>query len=351
MSTPVRTALDDPIREEIKEEAKNFQQTLDRARKILATYYLLLPFVLVYLLFKVFPPQPWPTDPVAKDLLVPTTIYFFQGLIPVVTSLEERLLLLVIVAAALGSYIHSATSYVDYRGNRQFNPSWMLWYLARPLVGVCLALVVYFAVRGGLLLLVVNGSAATEAKNINPFGVAAVAGLTGMFSKQASDKLAEVFSTLFKSQGDEQRKDSLTPGPTPGIKDVDPKQGPEAGETKVTITGTGFATDSKVSFGNNAATNVTFVSATSITADTPAGTGVVDVIITNADGQKATAKQAFTYTKDEGQDAQKERSTQMAEETVNTNAEDEESDFDGCDVEITDETPDEDLPEATGGVA
>ncbi len=287
--------LDDPTPEEIKEKQANFQQQLDRARRILATYYLLLPFVLVYFLFKIFPPQPWPTDPVAPDLLVPTTIYFFRGLIPVVTSLEERLLLLVIVAGALGSYIHSATSYVDYRGNRQFNPSWTLWYLARPLVGVCLALVVYFAVRGGLLLLVVNGSAATEAKNINPFGVAAVSGLTGMFSKQASDKLAEVFNTLFKSQGDLQRRDSLTPAPAPEIKSIDPKEGPASGGTKVTITGTGFVTEAKVSFGTNAAININVVSDTIITADTPAGEGVVDVIVANADGQKATATQAYTY--------------------------------------------------------
>jgi len=287
--------LDDPTPEEIKEKQANFQQQLDRARRILATYYLLLPFVLVYFLFKIFPPQPWPTDPVAPDLLVPTTIYFFRGLIPVVTSLEERLLLLVIVAGALGSYIHSATSYVDYRGNRQFNPSWTLWYLARPLVGVCLALVVYFAVRGGLLLLVVNGSAATEAKNINPFGVAAVSGLTGMFSKQASDKLAEVFNTLFKSQGDLQRRDSLTPAPAPEIKSIDPKEGPASGGTKVTITGTGFVTEAKVSFGTNAAININVVSDTIITADTPSGEGVVDVIVANADGQKATATQAYTY--------------------------------------------------------
>ena len=30
---------------------------------------------------------------------------------------------------------------------------------------------------------------------------------------------------------------------------------------------------------------------------------------------------------------------------------DDELDFDGCDVEITNETPDEELPEAKGGVA
>ncbi|HUQ32858.1 MAG TPA: hypothetical protein VM095_12135 [Pyrinomonadaceae bacterium] len=50
----------------------------------------------------------------------------------------------------------------------------------------------------------------------------------------------------------------------------------------------------------------------------------------------------------------------MADETVGTNmdgqavtpeTEDAESDIDGCDVPIEDETPDEDLPPTEGGVA
>lgn len=42
---------------------------------------------------------------------------------------------------------------------------------------------------------------------------------------------------------------------------------------------------------------------------------------------------------------------QMDEQPVTPEPEDDESDFDGCDVEITDETPDEALPETEGGVA
>ena len=40
----------------------------------------------------------------------------------------------------------------------------------------------------------------------------------------------------------------------------------------------------------------------------------------------------------------------MEEETNIPDADDDEKDFDGCDVEITDPTPDEDLPETEGGV-
>jgi hypothetical protein len=293
MSVP-ESSFNDPKRQ-VAEESP----ALIRARKILAAYYIALPIGLIYLLFKIFPPNPWPTvidkATQAKTLLEPQNICFWFGKLCVATSLEERLILLVLVAGALGSYIHSATSYADYRGNQQFYPSWMLWYLLRPLVGVCLAMVVYFAVRGGLLLLIVNGSEATEARDINPFGVAAVAGLTGMFSKQAADKLAEVFTTLFRSQGDENRKDSLTPTPPPEIKTVDPKEGAAAGGTPVTITGTGFDPRVKVFFGTEPGAKVEIVNGTTIKAETPAGTGEVDVMVLNPDGQKSTLPKGFNY--------------------------------------------------------
>jgi hypothetical protein len=51
------------------------------------------------------------------------------------------------------------------------------------------------AVRGGLL------AAQASADAVNPYGVAALAGLVGMFSKQATDKLREVFDTLFRTVG------------------------------------------------------------------------------------------------------------------------------------------------------
>ena len=60
----------------------------------------------------------------------------------------------------------------------------------------------------------------------------------------------------------------------------EPDQRSTAGGTLVTITGTGFTGATAVDFGTTAATDVTVVSDTSITADSPAGTGVVDVTVT-----------------------------------------------------------------------
>jgi hypothetical protein len=107
-----------------------------------------------------------------------------------VTS-EVRLIWLVVIASALGSYIHTVTSFTLYTGNRALNPSWLTWYILRPAISAALALIFYFALRAGLF------SGATADQTINPFGVAAISGMVGMFSKQATEKLSKIFDTIF----------------------------------------------------------------------------------------------------------------------------------------------------------
>ena len=74
---------------------------------------------LFYVLLKIWPRNPPDVRP----------IYFFSK-IPFLAfqldagSLDQRLIALVIIAGALGSFIHSATSFADYVGNRKFVDSW-----------------------------------------------------------------------------------------------------------------------------------------------------------------------------------------------------------------------------------
>jgi hypothetical protein len=82
----------------------------------------------------------------------------------------------------------------------------------------------------------------------------------------------------------------------PTISAVSPSQGLPAGGTPVTITGTGFASGATVTFGGVAATGVTVVSPTTITATTPAhAVGAVDVVVT-VGSLSATRTGGFTYT-------------------------------------------------------
>jgi len=84
--------------------------------------------------------------------------------------------------------------------------------------------------------------------------------------------------------------------PAPTVSSIAPTSGSLAGGTAVTITGTGFLTGATVKFGGTPATNVSVVSATSITATAPAhAAGKVDVVVTNSDSQSATLAQSFTY--------------------------------------------------------
>jgi hypothetical protein len=157
---------------------------------------------------------------------------------------DARLLLLVLLAGAIGSYVHATQSFVSYVGNKKFAASWTWWYILRLPVGAALALLFYFVVRGGLL------SAATlrnETGDLNIFGIISFAALAGLFSKQAVDKLSEVFDTLFRTAEDEKRGDKLTGHPKPAIAKVLPTPVPAAGGgLKLTIDGEGFVKESKV---------------------------------------------------------------------------------------------------------
>jgi hypothetical protein len=160
-------------------------------------YLVILNLLLLYLLLRLWPGQ----VPLKAD--DHNVIRFVPGMKGVSLWIETRYLLLVAVTGALGSYIHLATSFADFLGNRQFVKSWCWWYVLRPFIGMALAIMFYFAARGGLI------AGTTGAESLSPFGVAAMSGLAGMFSKQATDKLREVFENLFKTASIPPRGDSL----------------------------------------------------------------------------------------------------------------------------------------------
>ncbi|MBF0673279.1 MAG: IPT/TIG domain-containing protein [Salinibacterium sp.] len=79
------------------------------------------------------------------------------------------------------------------------------------------------------------------------------------------------------------------------VSTIAPDNGPEAGGTVVTITGSGFTGASGVTFGGAPGTSFTVVSDTEITVTTPAGTrGAVDVVVLDPAGDSSAL--TFTYT-------------------------------------------------------
>jgi DNA-binding beta-propeller fold protein YncE len=82
----------------------------------------------------------------------------------------------------------------------------------------------------------------------------------------------------------------------PTITEVSPDYGPTTGSTHVTIKGTNFVSGATVKFGAAAATGVSVGSSTSITAVSPAGTGTIDVVVTDSGGSSAvTSHDWFAY--------------------------------------------------------
>jgi len=83
----------------------------------------------------------------------------------------------------------------------------------------------------------------------------------------------------------------------PTVTGLNPTSGPAAGGTSVMIFGTGFTGATAVKFGTNSATDVTVLSATAVTAISPAGTGTVVVTVTTPAGTSVDpAADQFTYT-------------------------------------------------------
>ncbi|MCU0371174.1 MAG: hypothetical protein MUC31_07145, partial [Bacteroidales bacterium] len=166
----------------------------------LGIYHVVMAVILTFFIFML-----WPNS-ISEDgkLIFEKTWKFFGAEFPIQD--EGRLILLVLLAGALGSYVHSATSFVDFTGNNALKRSWLWWYILRPFIGAVLALLFYFVVRGGFL------STGADASSVSLYGVTAIAGLVGMFSKKATDKLKEVFDSLFRSKegsSDEARRDKL----------------------------------------------------------------------------------------------------------------------------------------------
>jgi len=171
---------------------------------VFGVYLILLNLLLIYLILRVWPGK----IPMGDG---PDLVTIIPGLPPLNLWPEARYIALVFLVGALGAYIHLATSFTEFLGNRNFYTSWKWWYGLRPFIGSALALMVYFAARGGLI------SANSSATDLSPYGIAALAGLAGMFSKQATDKLREVFENFFKTANPPTRLDGEPPKhPQPG---------------------------------------------------------------------------------------------------------------------------------------
>jgi hypothetical protein len=111
---------------------------------------------------------------------------------PVRTRFEPLMLQLTFLAGMFGGLLQTAVSLGKYVGIRKFLRSWLTFYFLRPFVGAGLGVLVYFVLHTGVM-----SPAGATAGQFNIFGIVTFSALSGLFSRQAMDKLAEVFDSLF----------------------------------------------------------------------------------------------------------------------------------------------------------
>ena len=148
-------------------------------------YLLLLSILLVVAII-----QFWPASAVTRGSIDPVLntsfLYWTVSL-----SNEGRLLLIVVLAGALGGQVRSLRSLAWYVGNKQLKRSWLSQYILTPFIGAILAIVSYFIVRGGFC------PANSTVQQTNIFGFAGLASLVGIASEPIALKLKQVANTLF----------------------------------------------------------------------------------------------------------------------------------------------------------
>lgn len=133
---------------------------------------------------------------------------FFFRETDLTVSAGQAYLLLIALFGALGSFVHTATSFTTYVGNKKFKLSWTWWYLLRLFIGAAVALLLLTVVLGGLMTVNSNGTG-VDTEQFNPYMIGALSGLAGWFSKVAADKLEEIFEVILDNAKDTIRTDKL----------------------------------------------------------------------------------------------------------------------------------------------
>jgi hypothetical protein len=134
-----------------------------------------------------------PIDPKALMLMVN-----FGRLGRLHVNSDTQLLLLVMMAGAMGSTLHGLRSLYWYIGHKAAKSHWLPMYLVLPFSGAVLAVGSYLLLRGGLITPTAMDAKASAAGAPEPnvYGFAALGFLVGMFSEHAVVKLKKVMETV-----------------------------------------------------------------------------------------------------------------------------------------------------------
>jgi hypothetical protein len=204
------------------------------------------------------------------------------------------MVLLVLLAGALGGLVHALRSLYWYAGEQKLLLNWVPMYVLLPFASSALGFVFYLVIRAGLY----EPTAGTS------YLLVGLAALVGLFSTQATEKLKAIAEGIFTKAptgANQAPPADAARADVPTLSGIKPGFGPVAGGTVVTISGTGFTSKAIVRFDQTVSAKTTHVNATTLRAIAPprASTGPVDVAVKI--GDKETVKEnAYTYVQPKG---------------------------------------------------
>jgi len=223
----------------------------------------------------------WPAPPAPSGLAPLSARFSYFGWHLSLTR-DQQFLVVAALAGAVGALLHSLRSLSTYIGERYLFRSWIPYYLLLPLVGALLATIVYLVLRAGLL------TGTTNASQPDPYGIAAIGALVGLFSAQAAEKLKAVFETLFTKA--ESGSQSVTDIPSLAITGFQPAEGSPG--TEVTISGNGFSFVTQVVFPPGKTPPFRIDSGTHLAVVVPDG-AVTGPVTLHSDRDQATSSLPF----------------------------------------------------------
>lgn len=111
-------------------------------------------------------------------------------------DVDTHFIVLVLLVGSLGSLIHGIAKLSQNTQDGLVKQRDSLWYISRPFLGATLAIVVYMVFRGGLLI-------TSDIQILNPYGVAALALLADISTKQVTQKLKDMLESVLPTKSQE----------------------------------------------------------------------------------------------------------------------------------------------------